>query len=170
MACLFKKRILCVNDCRDDGDLLSFAFEPRLYEIQIAQTLADGLWLARDYLFDLYVFDLALPDGNGLDLFEEVRSFDFLTPIILHSNNTLESTKRLAVQVGTQAFFSKPVDFNLLVTTATWLLESNSTVATALNRPITPPPVLRSLFLYKCNSGCCSLMPLDDPENPEEMD
>lgn len=114
MSFSFKKRILYVDDSEDDCDLLSVALEKTLYETKTALTVTDGLRLAQTHTFDLYLLDLRLPDGTGFELFDQIRAFDPFTPIILLSANALRSIQQQSIQIGAQAFFAKPIDYNQL--------------------------------------------------------
>lgn len=45
----------------------------------------DGLKAASDQKFNLYLLDLWLPDGSGLDLCKKIREFDLKTPVVFYS-------------------------------------------------------------------------------------
>src|SRR5688572_5930836 len=59
----------------EDEALFARAVVKRLqkagYECEHAETLADGRALAKQFLPDMALLDMRLPDGNGLDLLTE---------------------------------------------------------------------------------------------------
>ena len=57
--------------------------------------------------FDLILLDLGLPDMDGLDLIEQVRSWSN-TPIIVISARTLERSKVAALDLGADDYLTKP--------------------------------------------------------------
>jgi CheY-like chemotaxis protein len=110
-----KKRILCVDDSHDNCELLSFILSEAGYEIESAQKVAEGLRLAQQSEFALYLVDLSFSDGSGFDLIETIREFDARTPIIVCSGDVRESTQEEAMRLGAQAFITKPIDPDSLV-------------------------------------------------------
>ena len=61
-----------------------------IYEIQICYTLEQA-WNEIKNKYDLYIVDLHLPDGNGLDFIQYVREFSSV-PVIVISNIHDEET------------------------------------------------------------------------------
>ena len=96
------------------------------YQVATAGTLADGLNLARSGQFDLYLLDFKLPDGTGLQLCREIRSFDPLTPIIICSGRTGLEDRQAALGAGAHAYLAKPVEPDVLKETMHWLLHKAS--------------------------------------------
>ncbi|MGE0127369.1 MAG: response regulator [Blastocatellales bacterium] len=102
------KRILYVDDDTDGHELLSYHLDE--CELIMAETLKDGLRLIEDEKFDLYVFDLLLPDGNALELCRQLRKSGQHTPIIILSGDVREFVKTEVEEAGAQMFVAKPVD------------------------------------------------------------
>ncbi len=90
--------------------------------MQSAQTVTEGLQLARSGEFQLYLTDLSFSDGNGLDLIEKIRAFDTSTPIVVCSGDVREAVQAEAISLGAQAFLTKPIDVDLLVETIVEIL------------------------------------------------
>ncbi|MCU0541715.1 MAG: response regulator [Oscillatoriaceae cyanobacterium Prado104] len=120
-----KKRILCVDDSADNNELLSFILDDAGYEVETAQSVTEGLQLARCGDFKLYVVDLCLSDGNGFELIEKIREFDRSTPIGVCSAQVRESVQEEAMRVGAQAFFTKPIDIDVFAKTIAELLAAH---------------------------------------------
>jgi DNA-binding response OmpR family regulator len=106
------KRVLYVDDDTDGYELLSYYLDE--CELIMAETMKDGLRLVEDESFDLYIFDLLLPDGNALELCRQIRKSDQDTPIIILSGDVRESVKKEVEEAGAQRFITKPVDHESL--------------------------------------------------------
>jgi len=78
----------------DDHDDIRFMIKTWLsqfnYEVATAESMADGLRLAKINAFDLYILDTRFPDGRGTELCTKIREFDRSTPIIFYSGETPE--------------------------------------------------------------------------------
>ena len=68
-----------------------------------AATAVTGLGLAKKETFDLYVVEERLPDGSGVHLCKQIRSFDRNTPIIFLFEGALNGDHRAAVDAGANA-------------------------------------------------------------------
>jgi len=109
---LERKRILCVEDDVDSCDMLRVLLHE--YEVVAANTVAEGLKMARAEHFDLYLLDSRYPDGSGVDLCRQLRLFDSQTPIVFHSGLEGESDIRDALSAGAQAYLVKPIGIDEL--------------------------------------------------------
>jgi DNA-binding response OmpR family regulator len=105
---LSRQRILYIEDHEDTRDLVTLVLEQQNYEVTTAATLATGLGLASKEHFDLYLLDSRLPDGSGVDLCRELRSFDQRTPILFYSAAAYEIDKKTAMDSGAQGYLTKP--------------------------------------------------------------
>lgn len=112
-----KKRILCVDDTEDSCELLSFVLTQAGYEVESTHSVQKALQLLESNQFTLCLFDLSLSDGTGFELLEKVQTLGSAMPVIICSGDVRDSTRTQAMQANAQAFFSKPIDFDLLVET-----------------------------------------------------
>jgi DNA-binding response OmpR family regulator len=80
-----RPRILCVEDT--NGDFLEALLQPSFNAV-VATTLREGIQLARRSIFDLYLLDYGLPDGDGFELCLSLRRFDPNTPIIIYASSS----------------------------------------------------------------------------------
>ena len=79
------KRILCVEDDADTCRLVS-AFLPE-FEIVSVENVKEALICHAKEKFSLIITDYHLADGSGLHLCEQIRSSDYLTPIVVISGD-----------------------------------------------------------------------------------
>ena len=102
-----RKRILLVDggvDVRALAELIRAE-----YKLIYARDFGDGLRLARQRYFDLYILDNWLPDGNGAELCRLIRAFDPHTPILFYSASDYSRDMREAMRAGAQEYLVKPV-------------------------------------------------------------
>jgi DNA-binding response OmpR family regulator len=104
-------RILYVEEHAESCELLTFWLSGSGYVVVSANTLSDGLRLAKSGTFAAYLLSGQFIDGTGLDLCRQIRLFDSNTPIIFYSALARVSDLVAAVNAGAQAYLIKPNDF-----------------------------------------------------------
>ena len=87
------------------------------YKISACETIGDGIALATQQSFALYLLNLSLPDGSGFSLCQKIRVFDLNTPIVVISIHDSESYRKYALQAGAYGFWAKNGDLHQLKTT-----------------------------------------------------
>jgi len=102
-----RKRILLVEDEEDAREIAALSLEE--YTLICARDFGDGLRLARQRYFDLYIIDNWLPDGSGAELCRRIRRFDPHTPILFYSACAHPRDLQAAFIAGAQAYLIKPV-------------------------------------------------------------
>ena len=83
------------------------ALEAEGWQVHEADTAKRGLLDAGTRKPDLLVVDLGLPDGDGLDLIRDVRSWSNV-PIVVLSARSDESDKISALDAGADDYLTKP--------------------------------------------------------------
>ena len=83
------------------------ALEAEGWQVHEAETAARGLADAGTRKPDLLVVDLGLPDGDGLELIRDVRSWSNV-PIVVLSARADESDKIAALDAGADDYLTKP--------------------------------------------------------------
>lgn len=125
-----KRRILFIEDNEDTRELVKFVLESSGYCVISDATIAAALQLATADKFDLYLIDNWLPDGAGVELCEQIRQFDSVTPVLFYSGAALDSDKLIAIQAGAQGYLAKPSPFaDLLSTVATLIAQADQHAA-----------------------------------------
>jgi len=102
-----RKRVLLVEDEEDAREIAALSLEE--YTLICAHDLGDGLRLARQRYFDLYIIDKLLPDGSGAELCRLIRRFDPHTPILFYSACAYARDLQEAFIAGAQEYLIKPV-------------------------------------------------------------
>lgn len=128
---------LIVDDEPDICELL----ELTLGRMDIACHTAGDIEKAHEYLknnqYDLCLTDMRLPDGNGIDLVDEIHHCCPNTPIaMITAHGNMESAIQ-ALKAGAFDFVSKPIELNVLrnlVTTALKLKDKTSSDTSPVNQ------------------------------------
>jgi two-component system nitrogen regulation response regulator GlnG len=100
----------------DDESSVRYTFH-RLFssnevDVITAATVAEGIALFRERRPDVVVLDLQLPDGSGLQVFDEVRKLNKKTPVIFITAHGTAETAIEAMKNGAFDYLVKPVDYD----------------------------------------------------------
>lgn len=114
-------RILCVEDDRDTGLLLTLMLGDAGFEAVCVPDAAAALRLMECEQFRLYILDGQLPGISGLTLCQRIRRRDGHTPILIFSGHGYESDRAAGMNAGANAYIVKP-DVKKLIPTVKRLL------------------------------------------------
>lgn len=92
------------------------------YGVLTAGSVAEGLDLAREIRFDLYILDVRLPDGTGVQLCRKLRELRADVPILYYSAYGDEADHQTALAQCGDAYLRKPVSIGELEETIARLL------------------------------------------------
>lgn len=101
-------RILIMDDDIEVCQSFRSSLEDK-YHLSIANTFKEGLSLVKENDFDLALFDLKLPDGNGLSLLKWVKKEKPYIDVIMISGLGDIQTAIKAIKLGAYDFIEKPV-------------------------------------------------------------
>ena len=79
------------------------------YGVLTAGSVAEGLELAREINFDLYILDVRLPDGTGVELCQQLRALNSKVPILYYSAYGDDADHQHALKTCGDAYLKKPV-------------------------------------------------------------
>ncbi len=100
-------RVLVVEDAPEYTQLIAAALRNEGFEVGSVSTLADARVRLRSLPPDVVVLDLTLPDGDGLDLCQEIRSQSSAYVLILSGRND-EVDKLVGFRLGADDYMTKP--------------------------------------------------------------
>ncbi|MFI5289909.1 MAG: response regulator transcription factor [Polyangia bacterium] len=103
-----RKRILIVEDEPDIVRGLTDALEFENLEVASTGLGKEGVRVMRERGADCVILDLMLPDLNGYQVCEEIRSFNSVVPIIILTARGQESDKVRGLEVGADDYVTKP--------------------------------------------------------------
>lgn len=102
-----RARILVVEDEPDIRRFVRMTLESEGHEVHEAPTLKRGLIEAGSRRPDLAVVDLGLPDGDGVELIRDLRTWS-QAPVIVLSARGGEADKVAALDAGADDYLVKP--------------------------------------------------------------
>jgi DNA-binding response OmpR family regulator len=100
-------RVLVVEDAPEYAQLVTAALRAEHYEVMTATTLSDARDRMRSTPPDLVILDLTLPDGDGLDLCQEIRQNSDAFVIVLTGRDD-EVDKLVGFRLGADDYVTKP--------------------------------------------------------------
>ena len=104
-----KARILHVDDHQDTRLMMAALLADAGYGVMTAGSLVEGLQMAKEITFDLYLLDVRLPDGTGIELCQKLRALTPKIPVLYYSAYGDEAEHRQAVATCGDAYLRKPV-------------------------------------------------------------
>lgn len=104
-----KDCILIVEDNIDVQNYIGSLLEAD-YSVRYASDGIEGLNKAEDFIPDLIITDMMMPELDGINLIREIRNNDILShiPIVALSAKTSNADKREALEAGAEVFLEKP--------------------------------------------------------------
>ena len=108
------KQILLVEDNEQIMQGNERMLKRRGYEVTCALTLADARKAVKTRMPDLFVLDIMLPDGSGLDFMAELRKVS-QTPVLLLTGLTTPEDIVRGLTAGGDDYLPKPYDFGVLL-------------------------------------------------------
>ncbi|MBE9054129.1 response regulator [Nostocales cyanobacterium LEGE 11386] len=113
-------RILVVDDQADLLELLTFILKQQGAQVVAAASVQEAMVAVCNHQFDLFVFDIAMPQEDGYTLLSRVRAWEEQhnrhTPAIALTAYAAEEYRQQALALGFQQYLAKPVEPDELVT------------------------------------------------------
>ena len=105
---MMMKKILLLEDDRLLAETLQELLESEGYDVTLVLDGGSAADTSYDRAFDLYIFDINVPEINGLELLESLRSADDQTPAIFISALVDMNTMAKGFEVGADDYIKKP--------------------------------------------------------------
>jgi two-component system nitrogen regulation response regulator NtrX len=103
------KRILIVDDEENIGRSLRMILEREGYGVNVCRCVADFAKHPGAQSSDVYLFDMKLPDGNGIDLLRTLKQNGAGSPAIMISGHGTIADAVEATRAGAFDFLEKPL-------------------------------------------------------------
>jgi two-component system nitrogen regulation response regulator NtrX len=103
------KRVLIVDDEENIGRSLRMILEREGYAVNVCRSVADFRKHPDSQRADAYLFDMKLPDGNGIDLLRTVKQNGAAAPAIMISGHGTIADAVEATRAGAFDFLEKPL-------------------------------------------------------------
>jgi CheY-like chemotaxis protein len=108
-------RILIIDDDTEILRVFSKILQLEGYITDTAGSGKEALAKAKSSFFDVFLIDIRLPDMEGTEILAELQRSDPTSVKIMVSGQPSTEHAIKALNAGANAFFTKPVDFNILI-------------------------------------------------------
>ena len=108
-------KILLLEDDYNLAEVIKEILSLENYIIDIANNADEAYELTYNNNYDLYIFDINLPDENGLDVLKNLKDANDNTPAIYISALSDISTIAKAFEIGANDYLKKPFDVEELL-------------------------------------------------------
>ena len=103
-------KILILEDDFNLGDSLKEILELEGYEVDLVSNATEAYEKTFNEKYDLYIFDINLPDENGIEVLKNLRDADDKTPTMFITALVDLNTMSKAFNVGIEDYIKKPFD------------------------------------------------------------
>lgn len=100
-------KILIIEDDKYISGFLVISLKKENYEVIVAGTADEGMFLFSSHHPDIVLLDLGLPDRDGVDVIADIRGFS-TSPILVISARGQEKEKIEALDAGADDYITKP--------------------------------------------------------------
>ncbi len=111
------KRILLVEDSADNQLLISHYLKKTGCEIAIAGDGRQGVAMALKHNYDLILMDIQMPLMDGHQAIRALRAENITIPVVALTAHAMVEERKRAETSGFDAYLTKPIDRNALLTT-----------------------------------------------------
>jgi CheY-like chemotaxis protein len=108
-------KILIVEDEESNFELLKAMMRKRNLEVFWAQTGRQSIEYCRQHQFGLILMDIKMPEMNGYDAIKQLREMGINCPVIAQTAYARPEDEETALRMGFDAYVSKPIDRNKLL-------------------------------------------------------
>jgi two-component system nitrogen regulation response regulator NtrX len=104
-----KRHIVIVDDEANIGRSLRLILEGEGYRVSVFDSAAAFAMARLQPAADMYLLDVRLPDGNGIDLLRSIRETDERSPAVMISGHGTVADAVKATRIGAFDFLEKPL-------------------------------------------------------------
>ncbi len=122
-------KILLLEDDYDLAKTLKEILELENYKVDIANNANEAYEKTFNNKYDLYIFDINLPDENGIEVLKNLKNADDNTPTIFITALTDLNTMAKAFEAGSEDYIKKPFEpEELLIRIKAKIKKNNNTI------------------------------------------
>ncbi|KEQ31753.1 transcriptional regulator [Pedobacter antarcticus 4BY] len=121
------KRIHVLEDDSDIRYIIEYLLKDEGYELTQSSSLSELKSKIRDGIPDLFIIDVMLPDGNGIEICDDLKNDIFTKhiPVIVMSANP--RSKQMSTQACADDYISKPFDLDDVLIRINRILDRKNT-------------------------------------------
>lgn len=104
-------KALVIEDNENNRELISFILTYAGYSVELAKNGYEGLMMAQTELPDFIILDIQLPDIDGFEVLQNLRSDKKFKniPIIVMSSYGLDGDEKKIADLGGNYYIEKPI-------------------------------------------------------------
>ncbi len=106
---MITRRVLIVDDEENIGRSLRLILEREGYAVNVFRSVADFRRFPDPQRIDVFLFDVRLPDGSGIDLLRSLQEQEVRSPVIMISGHATIADAVEAIRAGAFDFLEKPL-------------------------------------------------------------
>ena len=110
-----EKKILLVDDETTILETYSSLLSEKGFSVITAGSGREALEMFSLNSFDLVITDLAMPDGDGFQLLEEIKGISPHTPVIVFTGKVYRSVKEFVALLGANELLEKSCSTELFI-------------------------------------------------------
>ncbi len=103
-----ERKLLIIDDEENIRKMLKRSLEVEDYQIELALNGEEGLQKAKENDFDLILLDLNLPGMDGIEVLENLREEDNLTPVLIITGYGSVDSAVKVMKLGAIDYLQKP--------------------------------------------------------------
>ncbi len=108
-------KILLLEDDLSLSEMISECLEESGFSIKTCDNAQSALNLAYEEYFDLWIFDVKVPQGNGFEVLKELRKMGKKTPAIFLTSLAMIEDLKQGFLAGCDDYIKKPFDIDELI-------------------------------------------------------
>ncbi len=116
--------ILVVDDHFGDRETLKVILEGKGYRVAAAGDGAEAIRMVKEGHYDIIFLDIRLPDMNGVETFEQVKSIDPRAVVIMMTGYTEAELVERAISSGAYTCIHKPFNMERVITLVAAIAEA----------------------------------------------
>ncbi|MCX2574290.1 response regulator transcription factor [Pedobacter sandarakinus] len=106
------KRIHILEDDQEIRNVIEILLKEEGYELQLSSTFAELKKNIQDAMPDLFLLDVMLPDGNGAEICEDLKTDMFTKHIPIIVMSAQNNSEQKAIAAFANDYISKPFDID----------------------------------------------------------
>ncbi|RJP86124.1 MAG: diguanylate cyclase [Desulfobacteraceae bacterium] len=148
-------RILIVEDSAIQSLMLKRILEKAGYDTAVARNGVEGLAIAKEYLPNLIISDIVMPEMDGFDLCRKIKSEPFLKSIPFVLLTSLKGPEDVIKGLSCEAddFITKPYQENLLLASIKQVLDNKSILSSRQSEKEEPIDISVAGEVYRINAN-----------------
>lgn len=124
-----KKTVLVVDDDKNILEILARLLSSEGYITLEAESGAEAIEIAANFMPDLVILDLRLPDYNGIDVLSQLKKMNKGVQVVILTGYGSQDAARSAMEIGAFDFLTKPFGFDDFIHVVHKALEFESPVS-----------------------------------------